>query len=50
MENLEVLKVRELNICESREVEGGVAPLVVYGAYLVAGIVTGLIVGYYMKK
>ena len=48
--SLESLRVQELNAQEIREIEGGIAPLVVYGAYLLAGIAVGLIIGYYLRS
>ncbi len=48
--DLSTLGVQELNAREIREVTGGIAPLVIYGGILIAGIVTGLIIGYYSKS
>ena len=39
--NLENLNLVELNAQEVQEVEGGIAPLVVYGLWLCAGIAVG---------
>jgi lactobin A/cerein 7B family class IIb bacteriocin len=44
MKNLENYGVLELNAKELQEVEGGVAPIVVYGAWLCAGIIVGALI------
>ena len=45
--NLENLNLVELNAQEVQEVEGGIAPLVVYGAFWVAGFAIGSAIAYY---
>lgn len=44
MKNLENFGVLELNQQEIREIQGGLAPLVVYGLYLLAGITVGCLI------
>ena len=41
MNNLENYGVFEMTYSEAQEVDGGIAPLVVYGAIFVAGIAAG---------
>lgn len=50
MKNLENYGVLEMNAKEIKETDGGIAPLIVYGLWLCAGIAVGLVVGYYTNK
>ena len=36
------LNVRELTLRESVEIEGGIAPLIIYGGLILLGIATGI--------